>query len=172
MLLLMFRILQNAKSEETRSFLLYRNRPSVVIGRYQNPWRECNVREMSQQGVGLVRRRSGGGTVYHDHGNVNLSFFSPRASFDKFQNSALLVRALTHLGIAARGSLVPNERSDLMFNGQKVSGSAYRITSAAAYHHCTLLLSADIHGLRRFLHVPQVSSHLIHSSFNFPDSPF
>ena len=56
----------------------WRNSPSVVIGRHQNPWQECNLNLMREKGVKLARRRSGGGTVYHDMGNINLTFFTTK----------------------------------------------------------------------------------------------
>lgn len=58
--------------------LLWRNSPCVVIGRHQNPLVEANVEYLSTAGVPVVRRNSGGGTVYHDDGNLNCTFFTAR----------------------------------------------------------------------------------------------
>ena len=56
--------------------LLYINAPSVIIGKHQNPFEECNVEYLQNKNIHLVRRISGGGTVYHDHGNLNFSFIT------------------------------------------------------------------------------------------------
>ena len=59
--------------------LLYRNSPCVVVGRHQNPWTEAAVPVLRERGIALARRNSGGGTVYHDTGNINLSFLTHKA---------------------------------------------------------------------------------------------
>lgn len=74
--------------------LLWRNNPCVVIGRHQNPWLETNVAGLggiTEEGAKLARRNTGGGTAYHDRGNLNMTFFHPRtASY----NSEIIARAL------------------------------------------------------------------------------
>ena len=121
---------------------LWRNSPTVVIGRHQNPWQECNLNLMREEGVKLARRRSGGGTVYHDMGNINLTFFTTKKKYDRMENLKLVVRALKavhpHLDVQA------TERFDLLVDGQfKISGTASKIGRNAAYHHCTLLCGTD-----------------------------
>ncbi|MBC8452247.1 MAG: lipoate--protein ligase LplA, partial [Spirochaetes bacterium] len=54
----------------SRLLLFYRNNPSVIIGRNQNPWLECNLQQMQTEHIPFFRRFSGGGTVYHDPGNL------------------------------------------------------------------------------------------------------
>lgn len=102
---------------------LYRNSPCVVVGRNQNPWKELNASAMRSIGLPMVRRRSGGGTVYHDLGNTNYSFHIPRDAFDRRTHAELVARALnaapvglclsrTDLARADRGAYV-NARNDI-----------------------------------------------------------
>ena len=53
------------KTPKEPLLLLYRDEPCVVIGRNQNPWKEVNMEAARRAGVPWIRRRSGGGTVYH-----------------------------------------------------------------------------------------------------------
>jgi len=56
--------------------ILYINEPSVIIGKHQNLFRECNYTYLQMKGIHIVRRISGGGAVFHDHGNLNFSFIT------------------------------------------------------------------------------------------------
>ena len=79
--------------------MLYRNGESVLFGRNQNPWAECDVARCLEQGVTLMRRLSGGGTVYQDEGNLNYSFLLPRASHDPDKVLGILQRVLREAGV-------------------------------------------------------------------------
>lgn len=170
-------LLQNAPVESSILFL-YINRPCVVIGRNQNPWLETNLDKLHNDrrvtphdddgdGAVLVRRRSGGGAVFHDEGNLNYSVISPRAAFTRDKHAEMMVRAL-HL-VGATDTCV-NERHDIVMslperhthpkpNGpaqtpqpRKISGSAFKLTRDRALHHGTCLLdSPNIHDLGSFL---------------------
>ena len=63
--------------------LVWRNFPCIVIGRHQNPWSEVNLLDAAARGVAVARRRSGGGTVYHDLENLNVTFFTTRKAYDR-----------------------------------------------------------------------------------------
>lgn len=98
--------------------MLWINKPSVVIGRHQNPFSETNVSALARNGIELARRNSGGGAVYHDLGNLNCTFFMPRARYDRKYNLTLLTRALyREYGINAELSA----RDDIVLLGKKVS---------------------------------------------------
>ncbi|KAF9938778.1 Biotin/lipoate A/B protein ligase [Mortierella alpina] len=101
----------------TYILFLYRNSKSVIIGRNQNPWKECNLKLMARDGVPFVRRKSGGGTVYHDMGNTNYSIMMPRDVFDRRTNVDLICRALHELDIPA----IVNERHDIYLKVNKSS---------------------------------------------------
>lgn len=122
--------------------LLWRNRPAVVIGRHQNPWTECNLPAMRRAGIPLARRRSGGGTVFHDLGNLNLTFFASKKAYDRQRNLRVVTEALRRVrpGLDVHAT----DRFDILLNGRfKISGSASRLSRKSSYHHCTLLHSAD-----------------------------
>lgn len=80
-----------------RKLFLYINDPCVVIGRNQNPWRECNLPLLRQLNIPLVRRRSGGGTVVHDRGNVNFSVMTPREEFSRDKHAQMIVDKMNSL---------------------------------------------------------------------------
>ena len=66
-----------------RVLFLWRNADTVVIGRAQNPWKECNTRRMEEDNVRLARRSSGGGAVFHDLGNTCFTFMAGKPEYDK-----------------------------------------------------------------------------------------
>ena len=137
---------------DSRILLLYRNNPSVIIGRNQNPWLECSLKRMNQDNVPFFRRFSGGGTVYHDPGNINYSYMTSRQEFNRATATGLIVESLRFLGVQAEIS----PRNDILAGGKKISGSAYRISGDKAYHHGTLLVNTDLDKLTAYL-IPGLS---------------
>jgi len=128
--------------------LFYCNTPSVVVGRNQNIFKEVNVEFCKYNGVHIARRRSGGGCVYHDLGNLNISLITSRKEWNKTRLLKCIRNALQkefHLPIEL------SERNDLRLLDRKVAGSAYRITAERAYHHTTLLVEADLWSLEQAL---------------------
>ena len=93
--------------------LLWRNEPCVVIGRHQNPWTESNVPFLRENAINLARRNSGGGTVYHDLGNLNCTFFTRRSRYDRTRNLNIIcnaIREATSLNVAV------NSRDDIVLD--------------------------------------------------------
>lgn len=121
-----------------------------MIGRNQVPWVECDVAECERLGVPVLRRYSGGGTVFHDLGNSLYSIMTPRDEFSRSRFGPLICAAFARRGLA----LQVNERHDLLLGGLKVSGSAFRITRDRAYHHGTMLRRSDLGLLQRVLRSP------------------
>ena len=80
---------------------LYINQNAVVIGKNQNPWKECNLAAMEQDKVQLVRRVTGGGAVFHDSGNLNFSFIAGKGRYDLQRQMGLILSALRAMGIPA-----------------------------------------------------------------------
>lgn len=127
--------------------LSWRDTPCVVIGRHQNPWTEVNVRACQRLGVQIARRNSGGGTVYHDLGNINFSFITNRQDYDRKKNLMMIRDFLFHNhGIESEIS----PREDLVTSNMKlkISGTASKLARINAYHHCTLLVQADVNKMR------------------------
>ncbi|KAI5644953.1 lipoyltransferase 1, mitochondrial isoform X1 [Phthorimaea operculella] len=121
--------------------MVWRNEPCVVIGRHQNPWLEANVPLLAEREIALARRNSGGGTVYHDRGNLNITFFTPKERYDRKYNLELIKRAL-YRGFGVKTTI--NERQDIIVRDKyKVSGTAAKVGRLTAYHHCTLLVNAN-----------------------------
>uniref|UniRef100_H3CM74 Lipoyltransferase 1 n=1 Tax=Tetraodon nigroviridis TaxID=99883 RepID=H3CM74_TETNG len=132
----------NVDLQQRHILLLCRNRPAVVIGRHQNPWTECDLSAMRSAGIPLARRRSGGGTVFHDLGNLNLTFFTSKKAYDRQRNLRVITEGLRR--IRPQLDVRATARFDILLNGHfKISGSASRLSRKSSYHHCTLLYSAD-----------------------------
>lgn len=130
----------------------YVNRPCVVLGRFQNPWLECHLPYLVEKDIWLVRRQSGGGCVFHDEGNLNFSFITPDAMIDRKKHAELLQAAFKkvdiELQISARNDLW---LQDLAGEWKKISGSAYKQTKFASFHHGTFLISSNLDQLAESL---------------------
>jgi lipoate-protein ligase A len=83
-----------ADCDQLDLMFLWRNHPCVVIGRHQNVWAECNVDDVLADGINIARRRSGGGTVYHDSGNLNITFITGRKNYNRKGNLAMIASML------------------------------------------------------------------------------
>ena len=130
------------------TLLLYRNAPSVVCGRNQNPWQEADTLWCRENNVPVYRRLSGGGTVYHDLGNVNYAFFVPRGDYEPDRFVGVAVAALRCLGIEAA---IQGQHS-IWAAGRKLSGSAFALNGKCAMLHGCILAETQLERLSRSLH--------------------
>ena len=133
-------------------FLLYRNQPSVVVGKHQNTLAEVNMDYVRDKGFHVVRRISGGGTVYHDLGNINFAFITTGKEgelVDYARHTLPLIKAMEKLGLAV--SL--GKRNELLLDGKKISGTASHVYKNRALHHGTLLFSSAMKELGDSLRV-------------------
>ena len=130
--------------------LFYINRPSVIIGRHQNPFQEFNQKLAHQKGICLVRRISGGGAVYHDPGNLNFSFITDftEEKLDYFKTLIEpILNTLQRLGVPARLT----EKNNILVDGKKVSGNSQHTNMRRMLSHGTLLFDSELDVLKRVL---------------------
>jgi len=139
-------LLDHAEEFGTMLFLCV-NSPCVVIGKNQNPWRECRLSLMDKEGVPLARRISGGGAVYHDEGNLNVGIIVPRTEYVEQRQYDLIFQCLEKFGIKA--SKV--RKNSLAVDDKKFSGQAFCFRGQHVLHHGTLLVNADLKRLGRYL---------------------
>lgn len=131
-------------------FLLYRNKPSVIIGKHQIPYCEVDYKFIQENNILIARRLSGGGTVYHDLGNLNFSFIlntieGKQINFRKY--SGPILDFLKKIGVNAYF----NDRNDILLNGKKISGNAEHVYKNRVLHHGTLLYNSTKDNLSRSL---------------------
>jgi len=136
-----------ALDANSHTLFLWRNSETVVIGRSQNPWVECKIDKMQADDIFLARRQSGGGAVFHDLGNTNFTFLSPKDSYDQEANFTIIINALKKLGIDAELS----GRNDMQVGDRKISGSAFKHAADRSFHHGTLLVNANMRKLGDYL---------------------
>ncbi len=133
-------------------FMLWQSENTVVVGKHQNALAEINYPFVHRNNITVARRISGGGTVFHDAGNVNFAYIknvsSPaEISFKLFTEP--VVRALAKLGILATTS----GRNDLLVEGKKISGNAEHVFKNRVLHHGTLLFNSNLETLGQSIKV-------------------
>lgn len=124
-------------------FLLYRNIPSIVVGKHQNTLAEINLPFVQEQEILVARRISGGGTVFHDLGNLNFAFFTREKEGDlvNYRRATLpIVGALEGMGLEVK----LGERNELLLKKLKISGTASHVWKQRVLHHGTLLFSSEM----------------------------
>jgi lipoate-protein ligase A len=145
----------------------YRWKPSAVsIGKNQSPNNQVHIDSCKRQGVDIVRRISGGGTVYHDfEGEVTYSLAAKTSDFGTGDITSVyskiysaITDALRLLGVSADFSGGDAKNCpNLTVNGKKISGSSQIITHGAVLQHGTLLRSVDLPKMFTLLKLNEVS---------------
>lgn len=141
-----------ASAVEDEAFFVWRVEPTVIYGRNQVLENEVNQEYCRKRGVDIVRRKSGGGCVYSDLGNIMVSYVSRRGDvsevFDRYMTS--LCDALRALGVPAEKS----GRNDILVEGRKISGNAFHQLPDRSIVHGTLLYSTDLEALVEAIRPP------------------
>ncbi len=141
-----------AERIDGEAFFVWRVAPTVIIGRNQDLEAEVNLGYCTKHGVHVVRRKSGGGCVYSDKGNIMVSYISGRgvvsAVFDRYLSA--MTACLCSLGLKAEKS----GRNDILVEGRKVSGNAFHQLPDRSIVHGTLLYDTDFGALEEAIRPP------------------
>lgn len=132
--------------DDDEIFLFWRTNPTIMVGRYQNTFSEINEKYVRENNVIVVRRNSGGGTIYTDMGAWQFTFIEKNykeegISFDKFTGP--IVEALQKQDVDAHF----NSRNDLLIGNRKFSGNAQYRKDNAILHHGSILFNTDIQAM-------------------------
>lgn len=137
---------------EDKIFILWRNKPSVIIGRHQNTIEEINADFIKENNIEVVRRISGGGAVYHDYNNLSYTIISNEDEnkvFDFKSFSLPVINTLASLGVKAEFT----GRNDIEIDGKKICGNAQAYINGRIMHHGCLLFNVDLSVLAKALKV-------------------
>lgn len=135
-------------------FMLWRNRPAVIVGKNQNTLSEIDLQFVKAYDVCVVRRLTGGGAVFHDLGNINYTYIEPEngGHFSDYSYfTADLIDFLNTIGVNAQLS----GRNDILLDGAKICGNAQCVRNHMVMHHGCILYSADLSRLSGALKAKQ-----------------
>lgn len=140
--------------DKTKDYIvIWRSNPCVVIGKHQNAWAETNFEYLHENNINLARRLSGGGTVYHDLGNINFTFImnGEEGNLVDFKRFTLpIIHFLESLGLPTTFG----GHNSLLYNGLKYSGNAEHVFKRRVLHHGTILYNANLEKLQEVINTP------------------
>lgn len=163
------------RADSETLFYIWVNHSCVVLGRNQNPYMECDMDYLKSSQIGLVRRKSGGGAVYQDTGNLNYTFINREGEGNEEKQRKVLTGMFDRLGLNA----VYSGRNDILIEDRKVSGQAKYCDGGNEYLHGTLMVHVNLEHLERSLRpsemklrsrgISSVSSRVINMTEYIPD---
>ncbi len=133
--------------KDTNILFLWQNHNTIVIGRNQDVENECRVEEFLKSGGKVARRRSGGGAVYHDLGNLNFSLIGEKKNINTLLYKDILIKAISGLGLCPEYS----GRNDILVSGRKFSGNAVYDDGKIVCQHGTIMVDCNIEKMTYFL---------------------
>ena len=121
--------------------------PTVIYGHHQSAEVEVNEAYCREHGIAVVQRKSGGGCVYADEGNLMISFVTPSTHSDQVFTDVLtlIAKALQSKGLPA----VKTDHNDILVNGHKVSGWACYTCTTGTIVHGTMLYDVELEALTK-----------------------
>ncbi len=146
-----------ARNDIPDTLRFFQFEPSTVsIGYFQSISDQVNLKTCNERGIDVVRRMTGGGSVFHDnHGEITYSVvMDANGGLSDFEKSygvicQGIVEALGVLGLEAEFRPV----NDVLVNGRKISGSAQTRRGGAILQHGTLMYDTDLETLSEILYV-------------------
>lgn len=137
----------NSVTKDTGILFLWQNDNTIVCGRNQDIYSECLVDEFLKQNGKIVRRCSGGGTVYHDLGTLNCSLITHSSHNESESCINLIIKALEELKITAEF----NQKNDLVIANKKISGCANYQVKEKLCQHSSILINTDLEKIGHYL---------------------
>ena len=141
-------LFENVQEDEVVLYL-WQNEKTIVCGRNQNVFKECNLTALESFGGRIARRLSGGGAVYHDLGNLNFTFIARERNYDLAKQLSVITAAVTACGVEAEVT----GRNDITAHGKKFSGNAFQKSNGTHLHHGTIMIDVDTSLLSGVLNV-------------------
>ena len=138
------------KEKNEDYFIIWQSENALVFGKHQNVFEEISLAYTLENKINIARRISGGGTVFHDLGNVNFSLILNKTEgkqIDFDQHTKPIYEFLKSLNLNVKYS----DRHDLFIDNKKISGNAEHVFKNRVLHHGTLLFNSDLNQLQKSL---------------------
>ena len=135
------------KNYDDDIIMFWQSSHSVIIGKHQNTMAEVDINFINKNKIPVIRRISGGGTVYHDYGNINYTIIRSLENREKLVDfvefTKPIIIFLSSLGLKA----VYEGKNNLTINGKKFSGNSAHVFKNRILNHGTILFNTNLDNL-------------------------
>jgi len=142
------------KNFDEEFLMIWQSKPSVIIGKHQNTMGEVNISFAEKNNIPVIRRISGGGTVFHDEGNINYSIITHSENREKLidfhSSTEPIINFLKSMGLKAEFT----GKNNLTIDGKKFSGNSAHVYKNRVLHHGTILFNSNIDILEKVITPP------------------